>query len=129
MAKTNTKIEMKKKTIVIGASSKPERFSHKAVKLLSRNGHPVVALGIREGKIEDIEIIKGKPQVSDIHTVTMYIGPARQPEYYDYILSLNPKRIIFNPGTENPELKQIVEEKGIETVENCSLVMLNTGLF
>ncbi len=120
---------MEKKTIVIGASSNPERFSHKAVKLLSRNGHPVVAQGIREGKIEDIEIIKGKPQISDIHTVTMYIGPARQPEYYDYILSLNPKRIIFNPGTENPELKQMAEEKGIETVENCTLVMLNTGLF
>jgi predicted CoA-binding protein len=122
-------MKMQKKTIVIGASPKQERFSYKAVKLLSRNGHPVIAQSIREGKIEDIEIIKGKPQVTDIHTVTMYIGPARQPEYYDYILSLNPKRIIFNPGTENPELKQMAEEKGIETVENCTLVMLNTGLF
>jgi len=120
---------MEKKTIVIGASPKPERFSNKAVRLLRRNGYPVIAQGIREGKIEDVEIIKGKPQINDIHTVTMYIGPARQPEYYDYILGLMPKRIIFNPGTENRELKQMAEEKGIETVENCTLVMLNTDLF
>ncbi|MCF6241796.1 MAG: CoA-binding protein [Bacteroidales bacterium] len=120
---------MQKKTIVIGASPKSERFSNKAVRLLNVNGHPVIAQGIREGKIGEIEIIRGKPQVSDIHTVTMYIGTARQPEYYDYILGLNPQRIIFNPGTENPELKQMAKEKGIETVENCTLVMLNTGLF
>lgn len=120
---------MQKKTIVIGASPNPDRFSYKAVRLLHRNEHPVVAQGIREGKIDDIDIIKGKPQVNDIHTVTMYVGPARQAEYYDYILSLKPKRIIFNPGTENPEFKQMAEQNGIETVENCTLVMLNTGIF
>lgn len=120
---------MQKKTIVIGASPNPERFSNKAVRLLSINGHPVIAQGIRAGKIGDIEIIKGKPIIDDIHTVTMYIGPARQEEYYEYILSLNPERIIFNPGTENSEFSQLAEKKGIETVENCTLVMLNTGIF
>ncbi len=120
---------MQKKTIVIGASPNPERFSNKAVRLLNINGHPVIAQGIREGKIGDIEIIKGKPPVEDIHTVTMYVGPARQAEYYEYIFSLNPKRIIFNPGTENEEFRTMAEEKGIETVENCTLVMLNTGIF
>jgi len=120
---------MQKKTIVIGASPKPERFSYKAVRLLNHNGHPVIAQGVREGKIDDIEIIKGKPKIEDVHTVSMYIGPARQPEYYDYILGLNPKRIIFNPGTENDEFIQMAKEKGIETVENCTLVMLNTEIF
>lgn len=120
---------MEKKTLVIGASPKPERFSYKAVKLLSRNGYPVVAQGVRDGEIEGIKIIKGKPQINDIHTVTMYVGPDRQAEYYNYILALKPKRIIFNPGTENDELKQLAEQNGIETVENCTLVMLNTALF
>ena len=118
-----------KKTIVIGASPKPERYSYKAVTLLNRYKQPVIALGIRKGNINGIEIIMGRPHVENIHTVTLYIGPDRQIDYYDYILSLKPKRIIFNPGTENPELIELAQENNIETVKNCTLVMLNAGIF
>ena len=118
-----------KKTIVIGASPKPERYSYKAVTLLNRYKQPVIALGIKKGNINGIEIIIDKAHFEDIHTVTMYIGANRQIDYYEYILSLKPKRIIFNPGTENYELYQLAQENNIETVENCTLVMLNTGIF
>ena len=107
-----------KKTIVIGASPKPERYSYKAVTLLNRYKQPVIALGIRKGNINGIEIIMGRPHVENIHTVTLYIGPDRQIDYYDYILSLKPKRIIFNPGTENPELIELAQENNIEKLEN-----------
>lgn len=117
------------KTLVLGASPNRSRYSNKAVRLLKMYEHEVVPVGIRNGTIEGIEIIKGKPNVKEIHTVTLYIGAKKQPEYYDYILSLKPKRIIFNPGTENIELMQLANERAIETVENCTLVMLNSGLF
>lgn len=117
------------KTLVLGASPNIERYSNKAVNMLNRYGHEVIALGIRKGTIENIDIQLGNPFITDIHTVTLYIGPAKQPDYYDYILSLNPKRIIFNPGTENPELIKIAELKGIETIENCTLIMLRSGEF
>ena len=117
------------KTLVVGASPNPQRFSNKAVRLLKRYNHDVVPLGIRDGIIDGLKILKGKPEIPDIHTITMYIGPARQPEYYDYLLSLNPERIIFNPGTENTEFIGKAESKGIETVQNCTLVMLNSDLF
>ena len=112
------------KTIVIGASPNPDRYSYKATTMLNQYGHEVVPVGIRKGKIEHTDIIKGKPEITDTHTVTMYVGAARQPEYYDYILSLNPKRIIFNPGTENNELASLAKANGIETIEHCTLVML-----
>lgn len=118
-----------KKTLVIGASLKPERFSNKAIKLLRRYDYPVFAYGLRIGKVEDVEIFKEKKNIENIHTVTMYINPKRQPELYDYIISLNPKRIIFNPGTENDEFVNIAKNKKIEVVENCTLVMLNTDIF
>ncbi len=118
-----------KKTMVIGASPKPERYSYKAVTLLNRYKQPVIALGVRKGNINGIEIIVDKAHFEDIHTVTMYIGPNRQINYYDYILSLKPKRVIFNPGTENPELIELAQENNIETVKNCTLVMLNAGIF
>ncbi len=117
------------KTLVVGASPNPSRYSYKAVRLLKRFNHEVVPLGIREGEIENLNIIKGKPDILNIHTITMYIGPARQIEYYDYLLSLKPERIIFNPGTENAEFINLAENRGIETVQNCTLVMLNTGIF
>ena len=120
---------MTKTTLVIGASEKPHRYSNKAIRLLRRFGHPVKAFGLRPGKVEDVEIETGFPGFKDIHTVTMYIGPARQPQFYDYILGLSPKRIIFNPGTENDEFEEKAEKKGIEVVENCTLVMLQSGLF
>ena len=118
-----------KKTLVIGASPKPERYAYKAVSLLNNYNFPVIALGIRNGYIKDIEIIKEKLTYNDIHTVSLYVGADRQKEYYEYIISLKPKRIIFNPGTENNELQQLAQENNIETVEHCTLVMLNSGIF
>lgn len=118
-----------KKTMVIGASPNSDRFSYKAVKLLLKYGHPVEAIGIKNGFIENIEIKKGQPIIPDIHTITMYIGPDRQSEYYEYILNLQPKRIIFNPGTENSEFKSRVIAAGIKVVEDCTLVMLNNDRF
>ncbi|NOZ35156.1 MAG: CoA-binding protein [Chlorobi bacterium] len=117
------------KTLVVGASPNSVRYSYKAVRLLKHFNHEVIPLGIRDGEIDGLNIIKGKPDFADIHTITMYIGPARQSEYYSYLLGLNPERIIFNPGTENPEFIKMAENKGIETVQKCTLVMLNTGYF
>jgi predicted CoA-binding protein len=119
-----------KKTVVIGASPKPQRFSNAAVKKLKRYDHPVEAIGMRSSFIDDVEIKTGSPAIRDVHTVTLYIGPQNQPGYYDYILNvLRPKRIIFNPGTENDELKTLAETAGIEVVENCTLNMLGFGTF
>jgi len=118
-----------KKTVVIGASPNPKRFSYKAVSLLIRYGNPVVAIGIRNGVIAGVEIQKAKPEIENVHTITMYIGKKRQSDYYDYILSLKPKRIIFNPGTENNELFAKAKNLGIEVIENCTLVMLNSREF
>ena len=116
-----------KKTVVIGASPNPERFSFKAVRKLQQYHHLVIAVGIRDGSIDDIQIQKGFPAVQDTHTVTLYIGPPRQPDYYSYILSLKPRRIIFNPGTYNDELTDLAEKNGINVMEACTLVLLATG--
>jgi predicted CoA-binding protein len=116
-----------KKTVVIGASQNPERYSNRAVRKLKSYGHEVVAVGLREGQIDGVKIHADKPEEQDVDTVTMYVGPANQPPLYDYILSLKPKRIIFNPGAENNELEKKAEEKGIEVVEACTLVMLSIG--
>lgn len=118
-----------KLTLVIGASEKPERFSNKAIRRLRRYGHPVEAIGLRPGEVEGVVFRTGLPELKGIDTITLYIGPARQPQYYDYLLGLKPKRIIFNPGTENPEFIQKAKELGIEPVVNCTLVMLDSGLF
>ena len=118
-----------KKTLVLGATTNPARYAFLAVTKLAQYGHEVVPVGIRQGEVAGIPIRNGKPSVEDINTVTLYLGPARQPEYYDYIMSLHPKRIIFNPGTENPELEAMAEAQGIETVEGCTLVMLSIGAF
>ena len=115
--------------MVIGASPKPERYSYKAVTLLNRYKQPVIALGIRKGNINGIEIIMGRPHFEGIHTVTLYIGSDRQIDYYDYILSLEPKRIIFNPGTENPELYELAQKNNLKVIANCTLLMLNSGIF
>ena len=119
----------KKKTLVIGASANPERYSYLAVKKLTANQHPVVALGNRKAQVGDTVIETDKIPHTDIDTVTLYLNPARQKEYYDYILSLHPSRIIFNPGTENDELASLAEEKGITTMEACTLVLLSTGQY
>ena len=117
------------KTIVLGASTNKDRYSYKATVMLRKYGHEVIAIGKREGMIQDVKIQQDKIYTDDIHTVAMYLSPENQKEYYDYILSLNPKRIIFNPGTENPELYKLAKEKGIEVVEWCVLVMLSVNKY
>lgn len=118
---------MKKKTLVLGASENTGRYSNIAVKKLSNYGHPVVAVGRRTGSIGPVPIDTGTPALEEVDTVTLYLNPTNQQPYYDYILDLNPKRIIFNPGTENPELEKLAEKKGIETIEACTLVMLSVN--
>ncbi len=118
-----------KRTLVVGASEKPHRYSNKAIRKLLRYGHEVVPLASRPGQVHGVPFITGNPPVEGIHTITLYVGPARLTEMHDYLLSLNPKRIIFNPGTENELFRQRAEKQGIETVENCTLVMLETGVF
>lgn len=117
------------KTLVIGASPKPERYAFKAVNLLKEYGHPVVAIGSKEAMIGDTKILTGFPQLKDIDTVTLYIGPKIQPEFYEYVLDLKPRRIIFNPGTFNAYFINAARERGIETVEACTLVLLSTKKF
>lgn len=115
-----------KKTLVIGASENKERYSNIAVNLLRQYQYPVVAIGNKIGKINDVEIVVGKPVLTDIDTVTLYVSEKYQKEYYQYIISLKPKRIIFNPGTENNELFELAIDNNIKPVEACTLVMLKT---
>ncbi len=117
------------KTMVLGASPNPIRYSHKAVKKLRSYQHEVVAIGKRETHIEDVVVQKGTPSVSDVDTVTLYLGPANQEEYLDYIISLHPRRIIFNPGTYNRRLEEMATEAGIECLEDCTLVMLSSDTY
>lgn len=116
-----------KKTIVLGASPNPSRYSHVAVNRLVNHKHEVVPVGIKEGKIAGLDIQNGWPDIDNVDTITLYLNPKRQETYYDYILGLEPKRIIFNPGTENPELVKLAKEKGIETEIACTLVLLSVG--
>lgn len=118
-----------KKTLVIGASTNPERYSYKAINLLRSYNHNVVALAKRAGKVGDVDILTEFPAREDIHTVTLYVGAERQVEYYQALLELKPERVIFNPGAENFELADMLEMNGIETIEGCTLVMLNTGKY
>ncbi len=118
-----------KKTLVIGASPKPERYAHKAVVQLKKHGYEVVALGLRDGEIEGVAIQSGKPELEGIDTVTLYLNPTRQEEFYDYVLGLKPKRLIFNPGTENPKFMALAKKAGIEVVEACTLVLISTGQY
>ncbi|MBS1655441.1 MAG: CoA-binding protein [Bacteroidetes bacterium] len=119
----------KKTTLVIGASENPSRYSHLALERLRLHHQPVVAIGKRKGKVGDVIIDTEKKEWDDIDTVTLYVNPSHQKEYYNYILSLKPRRIIFNPGTENDELIELAERNGILTLEACTLVMLSTGQF
>lgn len=115
-----------KKTLIIGASSNPERYSYLAAERLMANGHEIELIGKRPDKVFGKTIDTVKKDFADIDTVTMYLSEKFQPEYYDYILSLHPKRVIFNPGTENPEFEELLKENHIDTVENCTLVLLGT---
>lgn len=118
-----------KKTLVIGATPNPARYAYLAVMRLRQYGHEVVPVGIRKGSVDGVEIQHGTPDIKDLDTVTIYLNPQRQQAYYDYILSLKPRRIIFNPGAENPELSKLARENGIETEEACTLVMLSIGVY
>ena len=118
---------MSKKTVVIGASDNPERVSNQAVIKLQNKGHEVIPIGIKDGEINGLKIIKGKPAVADVDTVSLYVGPKNQPEWFDYIISLKPKRVVFNPGTENPEFEELLQKNNIEATEACTLVMLSIG--
>lgn len=117
------------KTLVLGASDNPSRYSYLAVKRLREHGYPVVAIGSKSTRVGDVPVEKVTTPWNDIDTVTLYLNPVRQEAYYDYILSLNPRRIIFNPGTENPELERLATEQGIDTIEACTLVMLSTNQY
>lgn len=120
---------MKKKTLILGASTNPDRYAYLAAQRLTQHGHPIVNVGIKSGEVAGVPIEPAEKLHSDIDTITLYIGAKNQPAYYDYILNTHPKRIIFNPGTENPELEAKAKEKGIETLEACTLVMLSTGQY
>jgi predicted CoA-binding protein len=115
------------KTLVIGASEKPERYAHQAVRELVAHNQDVAAIGVREGRIGEIPIRKGQPPIEDLDTVTLYVGPQRQEDLIDYVVGLKPRRVIFNPGTENPAFAERLREAGIEPLEACTLVMLRTG--
>jgi len=118
-----------KKTLVLGASANPSRYSFLAINKLRANGYPVVAVGKNDASVADVKIFKEKIASENIDTVTLYLNPVHQKEYYDYIVSLKPTRIIFNPGTENPELSKLATQNGIEPVQACTLVLLATGQY
>ena len=122
---------MSKKTVIIGASTNPSRYSYIAAGMLKEFGHPIVPLGIKKGEVHGTEIqdIRTRPKIDYVDTVTLYIGPRHQPAWYDYIISLRPVRVIFNPGTENSEFIRQVNDSGAEAIEACTLVMLRTGQF
>ena len=118
-----------KKTLVLGASDNPQRYSYLAMNRLRNNGHPVVAIGRKPAAVGDVSIEIEKKAFPGVDTVTLYLSARSQKEYYDYILSLHPKRIIFNPGTENDELARLAQANGIQPLEACTLVLLSTGQF
>ena len=118
-----------KPTVIIGASPNTDRYSYKATISLQQHNHTVYPIGIKNGKINDLDIITNKPTLENIDTVTLYVGPDNQPAWFDYIFSLNPKRIIFNPGTENAEFEALAESKGIETLQACTLVLLSINQY
>ena len=119
----------KKKTLVLGASDNPQRYSYMAMNRLRSSGHPVVAIGRKPAEIGDVHIETEKKAFPGIDTVTLYLNARSQQEYYDYILSLHPTRIIFNPGAENDELADLAKANGIQPLEACTLVLLSTGQF
>lgn len=120
---------VKKKTLVLGVSNNPAHYSNLAINRLKNNLHPVFAVGKKKGVVAGISIETDKIQLKDIDTVTLYLNPTHQKEYYDYIISLHPKRIIFNPGTENDELAELALKNNIKPLEACTLVMLSTGQY
>jgi uncharacterized protein len=120
---------MNKKTVVLGATPDPSRYAYAAVMRLLSYGHEVVPVGQKKGEVGGLTIRNDEPMIEDVDTVTLYVGTRNQPPLYDYILKLKPKRVIFNPGTENPELEELLEKNGIKSLEACTLVMLSVGRY
>ena len=118
-----------KKTLVLGASTKPERYAYKAITMLVEKGHSVLAIGQNHGEVAGISIRTKNIPLSNIHTVSLYLNPTRQRDYYNYIIETNPKRVLFNPGTENPEFYQLLKANGIKVEEACTLVLLTTNQY
>ncbi len=122
-------MQQSRKTLVVGASEKSHRYSNKAIRKLLRYNHEVVPLAPRPGQVAGVPFVTGYPEIEDIHTITLYIGPSRQAVFYDYLLALKPNRIIFNPGTENDIFLQKAKAQGVETIQDCTLIMLESGVF
>jgi len=120
---------MDKKTIVLGASPNPSRYSFIAINRLLAHGHTVIPIGKKKGRVNDYTIINQPLKFEGVDTVTLYLNKQNQKEYYDYILSLHPKRIIFNPGAENSELAELAFENNIEPLQACTLVLLSTNQY
>ena len=120
---------MKKKTLVIGASLKPQRYSNIAINRLVDHNHEVIAFGLRKGIVAGVDIDTNLMPYKDVHTVTLYLNPERQKPFYDYIISLQPQRIIFNPGTENSEFQHVLKQNDIFFEEACTLVLLGTNQY
>ncbi len=118
-----------RRTLVIGGSENPARYSNRAIRSLRAKNIEVLAIAKRKGKVLDVEIQTTFPESENINTVTLYIGAKHQPEYYKALLELKPERVIFNPGTENDEFFKMLENNGIEAIEACTLVMLSTGQY
>lgn len=120
---------MNKKTLVLGASLKPDRYSYLAIERLVSHNHSVLAFGLKPGVIAGIKIDTELISYKNVHTVTLYVNPKAQKMYYDYVISLKPKRVIFNPGTENPEFYDKLTEHGIFYEVACTLVLLSTNQY
>ncbi|MCX7697269.1 MAG: CoA-binding protein [Bacteroidales bacterium] len=120
---------MEKVTVIIGASPNPDRYSYIATLLCIQYGIPIYPVGVRDGIIGNIPIVTCKTKFEKVHTVSLYISEEKQKEWYEYIFSLEPQRIIFNPGTYNPELEKLAYSKGIECVLNCMITMLHSGTY
>lgn len=122
---------MGKKTVIIGASNNPSRYAFLAAEMLAAYKHEFVPVGLKYGDVSGQKIldITKRPEITDVDTITLYLGPHHQQSYYDYILSLHPRRVIFNPGTENPEFEKMIQDSGAEAIEACTLVMLRTGQY
>jgi uncharacterized protein len=120
-----------KKTVIIGATTNSSRYAFVAAGMLREYNHEIIPVGIKKGEVYGRTIlnINQRPRLSDVDTITLYISPRHQPEHYDYILSLKPRRVIFNPGTENPEFQKMLEESGTEALEACTLVLLRSGQY
>ncbi len=117
------------RTLVFGASLKPNRYSNLAIRRLVEKGVEAEAFGLREGVAHGVSIKSSLDDFEDIDTITLYLNPSRQPEYYEAILDLKPRRVIFNPGTENPEFYQLLKDAGVEVEVSCTLVLLATGQY